>query len=234
MRHHHFISLVGSLFIAAFSASAHPADQSEMRVRPTPHQLEIRFTFNVLTLTRFVRIDTDGDAKISAAELEAAQPVLVHYLNGHVPLEINQEQAGLGKEVKFDYLWPNPATIPPMTEFEYAARNVDVIFTRKVEGRLLEDFWIRFEIFEHTGAMQTIRGVFEQDGQVLEVPFNVEEPEYLYDTGFANDPFVLEAEKKALEAPHATSWSWWWLLAPGVIVLEVVRRRIARSITPAR
>lgn len=213
------------------SASAHPADQSEMRVRPAPHQLEIRFTFNVLTLTRFVRIDTDGDAKLSAAELAAAQPVLVDYLNEHIPLEINQEQAGLGKDVKFDFLWPNAATIPPMTEFEYAARNVDVTFTRKVEGRLLEDFWIGFEIFEQTGPMQTIRGVFEQDGQVLEVPFSGQEPEYLYDTGFAEDPFVQEAEKKVLEAPQATSWSWWWLLAPGVLVLEVVRRRFAKAVT---
>ena len=213
------------------SASAHPADQSEMRVRPAPHALEIRFTFNVLTLTRFVRIDTDGDTKISAAELAAVQPVLVEYLNEHIPLEINQVKDGLGKEVKFDYLWPNAATIPPMTEFEYAARNVDVTFTRTVEGRLLEDFWIGFEIFEQTGPMQTIRGVFEQDGQVLEVPFSGQEPDYLYDTGYAEDPFVQEAEKKALEAGQATNGAWWWLLVPGALVLEVVRRRFAKSAT---
>ncbi len=231
MRGKFYAPLIGLLFMLAFDIGAHPADQSEMRVRPAPHQLEIRFTFNVLTLTRFVRIDTDGDTKISATELAAAQPVLVDYLNDHIPLEINQVKEALGKDVKFDFLWPNAATIPPMTEFEYAARNVDVTFTRKVEGRLLEDFWIGFEIFEQTGPMQTIRGVFEQDGQVLEVPFSGQEPEYLYDTGFAEDPFVQEAEKKAAEAPKAAKRSWWWLIVPSLLALEVVRRRFAKSVT---
>ena len=232
MRRNDFIPLIGSLFIMAINVCAHPADQSEMRVRPTPHQLEIRFTFNVLTLTRLVRIDTDGDTKISAAELEAAQPMLVDYLNEHIPLEINQAKDALGKEVKFDFLWPNAVTTPPMAEIEYAARNVDVTFTRRLEDRLLEDFWIGFEIFEQTGPMQTIRGVFEQDGQVLEVPFSGQEPEYTYDTGFADDPFVQEAEKTAVEAPQATSWSWWWLIVPGLLALEGVRRRFAKSATP--
>ncbi|HRH98231.1 MAG TPA: hypothetical protein PLB55_19980 [Prosthecobacter sp.] len=54
--------------VSPHSALGHPADQSEMRVRPEPHKLEIRLTFNIFTLTRFVRIDADGDAKISMAE----------------------------------------------------------------------------------------------------------------------------------------------------------------------
>ena len=41
----------------------------------------------------------------------------------------------------------------------------------------------------------TTPGIFE----VLEVPFSFQEPEYTYDTGFAEDPFVQEAEKKARE-----------------------------------
>lgn len=212
-------------FVLHYSACAHPADQSEMRMRPTPHQLEARFTFNILTLTRFVRMDVDGNGKLSMAELGGAQPVIAEYLNSHIRLDINQQKASLGTKVKFDYLWPNAAVTPPMTEFEYAARNVDVTFTVPVEGRLLEDFWIAFEIFEQTGPMQTMRGIYEQDGQVLEVPFSAHEPEYTYDTGFAEDPFVQEAEKKAATATAPVKWHA-WLLIPALAALIVLFRSI--------
>ncbi|WP_397384856.1 hypothetical protein [Prosthecobacter sp.] len=167
-----------------------------MRVRPKPHQLEIRLTFNILTLTRFTGIDTDGDMKISMAELTAAQPRIGTYLNQHIHVEINRQKAMLGSGVRFEPLWPEAAQTPPMTEIEYAARNVDVTLVQTIEGKVLEDFWLGFEIFEQTGPMQTIHGVFEQDGQIEDVTFSVQEPEYLYDTGFADDPFVQEAEKK--------------------------------------
>ena len=183
-------------FVIAHSALGHPADQSEMRVRPKPHQLEIRLTFNILTLTRFTGIDTDGDTKISIAELAAAQPRIATYLNLHIHVEINRQKAMLGSGVRFEPLWPDAAQTPPMTEPEYAARNVDVTFVQTIEGKVLEDFWLGFEIFEQTGPMQTIRGVFEQDGRIEEVPFSAQEPEYLYDTGFADDPFLEEAAKR--------------------------------------
>ncbi|OYW75204.1 MAG: hypothetical protein B7Z37_14355 [Verrucomicrobia bacterium 12-59-8] len=186
------------------AALAHPADQSEMRVRPKPHQLEIRLTFNILTLTRFTGIDTDGDAKISMAELTAAQPRLGTYLNQHIHVEINQKKAFLGSGVRFEPIWPDAAQTPPMAEIEYAARNVDVTFVQTIEGKVLEDFWLGFEIFEQTGPMQTIHAVYEQDGRIEDVSFSVQEPEYLYDTGYADDPFIQEAEKKqkaGLSAP---------------------------------
>ncbi len=188
-------------FVIAHSALGHPADQSEMRVRPKPHQLEIRLTFNILTLTRFTGIDTDGDAKISMAELTAAQPRIGTYLNQHIQVEINRQKAMLGSGVHFEPLWPDAAQTPPMTEPEYAARNVDVTFVQTFEGKVLEDFWLGFEIFEQTGPMQTIHAIFEQDGRNEDVSFSVQEPEYLYDTGFAADPFVQESEKKQKGGP---------------------------------
>ena len=183
-------------FIIAHSALGHPADQSEMRVRPKPHQLEIRLTFNILTLTRFTSIDTDSDKKISMAELNAAQPRIGTYLNQHIQVEINQKKTMLGSGVRFEPVWPDAALTPPMSEIEYAARNVDVTFVQTIEGKVLEDFWLGFEIFEQTGPMQTIHGIFEQDGKIEDVTFSVQEPEYLYDTGYADDPFIQEAEKK--------------------------------------
>ena len=190
------LSLVLLSLLIARSAHAHPADQSEMRVRPQPHKLEIRLTFNILTLTRFTVIDTDGDKKISMEELTAAQPRIGTYLNQHIHVEINRQKALLGYGMRFEPLWPDAAQTPPMEEPEYSARNVDVTFVQTFEGKVLEDFWLGFEIFEQTGPMQTIHGVFEQDGQIEDVSFSVQEPEYLYDTGFANDPFVQEEDKK--------------------------------------
>lgn len=212
-------------FVIGHSALAHPADQSELRVRPQPHLLEIRLTFNILTLTRFVGMDADRDGKLSMTELDAAQPAIVAYLNEHIPFEINQQKATLGLQARFEYLWPDAAKTAPMTEFEYASRNVDVTFIVPVEGRLLEDFWLGFDIFEQTGPLQTIRGIYEQDGQILEVPFSVQEPEYLYDTGYADDPFVQQAEVAAAEARTSNGMiplisvtalagvlllAWWW------------------------
>jgi hypothetical protein len=212
-------------FVIRHTASGHPADQSELRAKPQPHQLELRFTFNILTLTRFAKIDADGDAKISIAELDEAQPVLMNYLNQHIPIEINQQKAALGKKARFEYLWPNVATTPPMPEFEYAARNVDVTFVLPVEDRLLEDFWIGFEFFEQTGPMQTIRGVYEQDGVITEVPFSVQEPEYTYDTGFADDPFVQEAEKKKIEPPPSEKRI--WMIRVAILIAVIVLGCIA-------
>lgn len=196
-----------------------------MRVRPEPHKLEIRLTFNIFTLTRFVRIDTDGDAKISMAELAAAEPVLTEYLNNHLLMEVNGQKSTLGSRARFDHLWPNSEKTEPMTEAEYAARNVDVTFTQTIEDRLLEDLWLGFEIFEQTGPLQTIRGIYEQDGQTEDVPFSVEFAEYLYDTGFAEDPFVQAAEeKKTTKSPNNNRW--WMLRAVVLIILIVVGRTI--------
>ena len=204
-------------------AWAHPADQSELTVKPAPHELEARFTFNLLTVTKMIRVDADGDAKLAFDELKAAEPALTDYLNQHVKLEVNQKPSAWGSKVRFDYLWPNAAATPPMPEIEYAARYVDVTFTLPLE-KLLEDFWIAFEIFEQTGTMQTIRGMFHQNGDVLEVPFSFQEPEYTYDTGFAEDPFVQEAEKKAREqavkpAETASMKTGWWLTLPLLVLL---------------
>ena len=192
------------LLLAASTACAHPADQSEMQVKPAPHALEARFTFNLLTLTKCVRIDSDGDGKLSVGELKAAQPVFTKYLNEHIRLEVNQKKAAWGEKAEFKYLWPNFDKTPPMPEMEYAARNVDVTFVLPQKA-LLEDFWIGFEIFEQTGPMQTIRGMFEQDGKVLEVPFSFQEPEYTYDTGYADDPFVQQEEAKR---DAGMNWAW--------------------------
>jgi len=210
------------------SAQAHLADESSLRVKIEPHRLETRLTFNLFTLTRFVKIDSDGDTKISLAELTAAEPGIVDYLNKHVLIQINQQRAALGSQARFAWLWPNASETAPMTEPEYAARNVDVIFIHEIKDRLMESFWIEFAIFEQTGPMQTIRGFFEQEGQVTEMPFSVQEPDFFYATGYADDPFVQEEEEKKTAAPQAVKWQWWLLIPGFAVLIRLCRRAISR------
>jgi hypothetical protein len=168
-------------------------------------------------LVKFVRIDADGDGKLAFKELKAAESSLVQYLNEHVKLEINQQKDRLGLQARFEYLWPNEETTPPMTEMVYAARNVEVTFTKTLEP-VLEDFWIGFEIFEETGPLQTIRGIFEQEGVIEEVPFSLQEPEYTYDTGFKEASPVKPAEPRPTENP-----SFWrrWMISLGVLIVLI-------------
>lgn len=199
-----------------------------MEVKPAPHELAVRFTFNLLTVVKCVRVDADGDGKLSVQELRAAEPAFTRYLNDHVRLEVNQQKAAWGEKARFDYLWPNFAKTPPMPEIEYAARNVDVTFVLPQKA-LLEDFWIAFEIFEQTGPLQTIRGIYRQDENVLEVPFSFQEPEYTYDTGFAEDPFVQAAEQKAAEMPVNHDWPKWPLAFGGLLMVAVLFWRLSKA-----
>ena len=73
-----------------------------------------------------------------------------------------------------------------------------------------------------------------EDGKIEEVPFTSQEPEYTYDTGFADDPFVQEAEKKLKqqqpESPQPSNDQRWWLIRVVVlIILLVVGRKVQLS-----
>lgn len=223
-------------------AQAHPADESGLRVRPSPHRLEIRLTFNIFTLTRFVRVDADGDGRIGISELDAARPALVTYLEQHVSLQINGTKTALGQGAVFEYLWPDARATPPMTEPEYAARNVDVTYLLPVEGRLLANFWIDFDIFEQTGPLQTIHASYEQEGMVTDVQFSAQTSEYRYETGFERNPFVQEAEKKqgekkrpkeTTQTPSSSNDERWWMVRLAVLIFIMVMGRRAALVKRA-
>lgn len=222
--------------LANWSAGAHPADESALRVRVAPHQLEFRMTFNIFTLTRFTKVDANGDGKIGISELDAAQPHVAFYLNKHVGLLINKQRVFLGADVEFEYLWPDARSSPPMTEAEYSSRNVDVTFVLPGNDRLPETLWMQFDVFEQTGPTQIIKAAFEQEGFITEVEFHARKPEYQYDTGFAKNPSVQEAEKQPAAAKSQTQApdsntpdnnSRWWMMRVGVLIALLVLGRRA-------
>lgn len=175
-----------TLLLAAATASAHPEEQCEMQVKSAPHALEFRFTFNLLTVTKCVRVDGDGDGMLSVGELKAAEPVFTSYLNEHIKMMINEKPALWGGQAEFHYLWPRFAATPPLGEEEYAGRHLDVSFVLPQKA-LVKVISIRFEVFQQTGPRQLISGRYEQDGRVLEVPFSSETPEHIYYTGYVEE-----------------------------------------------
>ena len=194
------IILFRTLLLATAMACAHPEDQCAMLVKPAPHALELRFTFNLLTVTKCVRVDGDGDGMLNVGELKAAELAFTRYLNEHIKLEVNQESASLGEQAEYHYLWPRFGATPPLGEEEFAGRNLDVMFVLPQKA-LLEAFRIRFEIFEQAGRLHTINGRYEQDGRVLEVPFSLQKPEHTYETGFVEESVRPEETSKKMGKP---------------------------------
>lgn len=207
--------LLASSLAVAGSAFAHPADISYLRVRVERQRLELRFTFNLLTLTRFVAIDANQDKRIDKAELDAAEPALRRYLGSHIQTRINDQEAVLGTPSPWVCLWPSPDSPPQAVEADYAQRHVDLVFAQEVKP-FLEDVWLGFEIWEQTGPLGTIEATYEQEQMRTHVPFSPGEPDYLHDTGFIAeaplppiDPFAKPPESPRLR----------FLVAAGVIGL---------------
>lgn len=217
------ITLLKSLLLATATACAHPEDQCEMLVKPAPHALEVRFTFNLLTVTKCVRVDADGDGMLSVAELKAAEPAFTRYLNEHIKLQINQKSAVWGEQAEYHYLWPRFVATPPLSEEVYAGRHLDVIFVLPQKA-LLEVIGIRFQIFEQVGPRQTVKGRYEQAGRVLEVPFSLQQPEHTYTTGFVEDSLRAVEAPKADEQKTSFGRSVGWVLLAAVLLALGVRR----------
>jgi hypothetical protein len=194
------IILFKTLLLVTATACAHPEDQCEMQVKPAPYVLEVRFTFNLLTVTKCVRVDGDGDGMLNVGELKAAEPAFTSYLNEHIKLEVNQKPAIWGEEAVYHYLWPRFNATSPLSEEEYAGRHLDVIFVVPQKA-LLEDFRIRFEIFEQAGRLHTINGRYQQDERVLEVPFSLQKPEHTFETGYVEESVQNEEPSKKVTKP---------------------------------
>jgi hypothetical protein len=189
-------------------ANAHPSDISYLKVKLARQQVEMRFTFNVLTLTRFVpEIDANADKQIDHAELNRAAPEITAYLKQHVLMEVNQKEATLGGMQPMECLWPIRDGKHSVAELDYAVRYVDVSFIQSVQP-VLADVWLSFEIWEQTGPLGSIEATYEQDSLRTQVPFSISQPDYLYDTGYAVEDFFREPKEEVNQAgfleKHAT------------------------------
>lgn len=209
--------VVGAMcLLVSSSAQAHPADVTHLLVKVDRHRVEVRLTFNLLTLMRFVPIDADQNGELTLVELKAAEPKLDSFFAERIPISINgSDETRLSPLGPMRPVWPtSEKTVIKAAEYDSHWLDVDCMLPSKA---LVEDVWIGFEFFEETGYAHTIQGFFEQDANRLEVPFTVAEPEFLYDTGFKPGDEPLPTG--TLEEPAARSTLIW--TAAGLIFMAL-------------
>ena len=166
-------------FVGVSSVLAHNPDTSYSRITITPHEVECQFIYDLNTLQRMARLDTDGDHRISRAELAAAAPAIQRFLRAHIYLDLNQREAEFAEAEP--PAWPADAS-DAIPESDYGQRLVTFTFRNAVLS-LPEDVTITFDFFEQLGGGHTILGAFVFNGHEDEVIFTRFEPDYLYDTG---------------------------------------------------
>jgi hypothetical protein len=170
--------LLPVLLWACVPLQAHNPDTSYLRCRVTPRELELRFTLGLPALYRIVRPDTDGDGKITRAEMEAATADVYQYLESAMRLEINGEPVALGERQGLG--WPEEVGAA-VAEKDYHGLLLHFTFRRPSPG-LIEDFYVLGDVFTELGDGHQIIADIEQDGKHQEVVFTQLEPDYLYDT----------------------------------------------------
>lgn len=213
-----FTSLLASALLWGLSltAFAHPADISYLRVKLERQRLELRFTFNLLTLTRFIAIDGNHDRRIDKAELDVAESALRRYLSSHIQVRINDQPSTLGTPSPLACLWPSPEGPPQAAEADYGQRYVDFLFVQEVKP-MLEDVWLGFDIWQQTGPLGAIEATYEQGQTQTKVSFSENEPDYLHDTGFSAEPVPTPAAPVRAPATPARSF-----ILPAMIILGLL------------
>jgi hydrogenase/urease accessory protein HupE len=112
------------LWAVAFNAmaSAHEGETSYLRARVQPGMIEVRVTFDALTLEKIVRgIDANADDALSKAELAAATGAIRQFIEAHFELELDGTAAPLG--TAREPFWPldAPDSLPRATWHDQGA-----------------------------------------------------------------------------------------------------------------
>lgn len=202
----HFFLLAMAVF-GRGNAFAHASDVSQLRIKIAEHQVAFRFTLNVMALDRIVPLDTNNDGQYSPRELDAAMPKITAYLEDKTQVSVNDKDAKLGPLLNSERVWPH-SNSTSVAVAEAGQRFVDLNY-RIASDPLIEDIWLGFEVFARLGDQHTLQALFEQAGQPqLPVEFSQFEPEYFYDTGFAQ-----EATKETSSPPISTLSLVQWELA---------------------
>ena len=186
----------------ATPCSAHPADISHLKVKIEPQRIEFRLTFNLYTLQQFHLLDADRDDILTKTELDAGEKPLRDYITEHVLITINGEDSDLGEAKKMERMWPVESAGAGIQAPDFAQRFVDFIFIKTTQ-HVVDEVWLGFNIFEETGELHVVQGVFEQDGKPAEVTFDRNEPEYAWATGFPEMPGLKAEPAASTETPNA-------------------------------
>jgi hypothetical protein len=193
---------MAAVVLLSCQLQAHPADISRLRVKLERQCVEMRFTFNLLVLSRFYPgIDRNQDGRVDAEELQASREGVAGYLNRQVQMKVNGGKAELGGIQAVEAMWPSvEGVIPAVRAEDYPARHVDILFVKQGIP-LLADLWLGFDIWREAGPLGSVEALYEQGELRTQVPFSMNEPDYLYDTGFAVEDVFKEPPPPASSMP---------------------------------
>lgn len=193
-------SALGLVAFLAFAAvtRAHTPDTSYCRIEIGAAEVAFTFTYDFATLVRMTRVDANGDARITPAELLAATPEIEAFLHRTIYIELNERQAAFGP------LTP-PAWSPDAGEAIAAADWNQRLATFKFRNAVLHapgDVAITFDFFRTLGDRHTVLGTFVWKGHENPIIFRSFEPDYLFDTGFEIPAFEQFTQYLRLGISH--------------------------------
>src|SRR5581483_5790571 len=166
-------------FALAGVAFAHAPDTSYCRIAIASQEVNFKFSYDINTLNRITPLDTNGDHRVSRAEIAAATPAIQNFIRQHIYLDLNQREAEFAEADPPDWPEDTPDGIP---ESEYGQRLLSFTFRNPVLSQP-EDVTITFDFFEQLGGAHAVLGAFVCNVHEDEVIFTWFEPDYLYDTG---------------------------------------------------
>jgi len=170
------------LALLSAAARAHNPDTSYVRCVVTDDAVDLRLTYDVLTLLKITDLDADHDGRLTREELRKGAPAIRQSLREHVLLEIDGQTADLGEAL--EPVWPNPsAESIPAPEWHAAESLIAFPFRHRV-SKPPREVAMTFTFFRQLGARHTVLGVFEHRGQTQEVTFTDGEPDYLFDATY--------------------------------------------------
>lgn len=85
-------------------ALAHPPGLSSTDITIKPDTMDVKVTFAVQDIEAFVTMDTDGDAEVTASELDTAKPGIASYVASELKIMVDEKEAeaSQGSKVNFD------------------------------------------------------------------------------------------------------------------------------------
>lgn len=212
------------VFSSCLTAWAHAPDTSYLRAVVSKHALELRFTFDLATLHRIVRLDADNDGRVTRAEVETMSPDIGNFLSQAITLELNGADARLSTPPSSG--WPVDAG-DAVAEKDYGQSLLHFTFSIATQD-LIEDLYVLYEVFEQLGAQHRAVADIEQEGRHLEVVFTELEPDYVYDTFWREAPRRPPSFRDGVHS----AWSLWWLPAMlACLAAATVRWSVARCLS---
>lgn len=165
------------------AALAHNPDTSYARCIIAADRVELRLTYDLVTLQMIALVDADGDARATRDELRRAAPAIERFLRAHVEVEIDGATADLGDAA--EPLWPGETGAGLAASEWHTAAGLITFSFRHARSQPAREVALSFDFFQALTSRHSVLGSFEVGAHKEEVTFTEAEPDFLFDAAFA-------------------------------------------------